>query len=297
MTKPKISIITPTRNNKQLLLQCLSSIFNQTVSPSIYEVIIVDDFSSDNTQELVNRFMQSHKNLRFFKSPRRGVSVARNLGVKMAEGDIIGFVDSDMVLEQDWIKKILSFYKENKGAVGVSGTSANAYLDNIFSRVSQDIINNSLADERCMTLPTNNCSYKKRVIANVGGFSEDVIIGGEDAELSYRIAMAGYKTIRNKQIYAKHYQVSNLRKFLKQAFFYGYTDHWFKMKHRDFFGMRNSFDYINYSAGRFLPTLFLSNLNSERKLYLLDFSTRCTYLLTYGIGAVLRVVGWRTNSW
>ena len=84
----KLSVVIPTFNRAKLLQRALESVFSQTVLP--YEVIVVDDGSTDNTKEIVKNFPAT-----YLYQKNKGVSSARNLGIKNSSGDVIAFLDSD----------------------------------------------------------------------------------------------------------------------------------------------------------------------------------------------------------
>lgn len=86
-----VSIIIPTYNRIEVLPRALDSVFGQTFSES-FEVIVVDDGSTDGTAELIRR---NYPSVHLIKQARRGVSAARNAGIKLAQGDWFAFLDSD----------------------------------------------------------------------------------------------------------------------------------------------------------------------------------------------------------
>lgn len=93
---PKLSIIIPAYNVEAFLPQCLDSIFSQDYAE--YEVLCIDDGSTDGTPELLQRYAAERQNLKVLKQSNQGMSTARNLGLKEAKGEYVMFVDSD-----DWL--------------------------------------------------------------------------------------------------------------------------------------------------------------------------------------------------
>lgn len=93
---PKLSIIIPAYNVEVFLPQCLDSIFSQEYAD--YEVLCIDDGSTDRTPRLLQEYAAAHPNLRVLSQHNQGMSTARNLGLKKAEGEYVLFVDSD-----DWL--------------------------------------------------------------------------------------------------------------------------------------------------------------------------------------------------
>ena len=92
-----ISVIVPVYKVEPYLRQCVESILNQTYSD--LEVLLIDDGSPDRCGEICDEYEKKDIRVRVFRTENRGVSAARNLGLREAKGDLIGFVDSD-----DWIE-------------------------------------------------------------------------------------------------------------------------------------------------------------------------------------------------
>ena len=98
---PKVSVIIPVYNVQEYLRECLESLVNQTIKDDL-EVIIVNDGSKDNSQNIIDEYVEKYPEL--FKSyikENGGQGSARNYGVKKASGEYIGFVDSDDYIEND----------------------------------------------------------------------------------------------------------------------------------------------------------------------------------------------------
>ena len=98
MTKV-LSIIIPAYNVENYIVRCLSSIYQPNSDESRFEVLVIDDGSTDNTLLVANEFSSSHSNIRVIHKPNGGVSTARNIGIDKSIGKYIMFVDAD-----DWIK-------------------------------------------------------------------------------------------------------------------------------------------------------------------------------------------------
>lgn len=107
----KLSIIVAVYNTSKYLVQCLESVFNQTMEESDYEVIIVNDKSTDNSMDIINECVKGHSNVKILdKKVNEATFWSRVDGIAMAEGEYIGFVDSD-----DWCELDMYEYMVNKG--------------------------------------------------------------------------------------------------------------------------------------------------------------------------------------
>lgn len=99
---PKISIIIPVYNVEDYLEQCLDSILNETYSN--YEIILVDDGSSDSSPAICDRYSKNYSNVDVIHKRNEGVSVARNVGIEKSKGEYIVFIDSDDWVREDFLK-------------------------------------------------------------------------------------------------------------------------------------------------------------------------------------------------
>lgn len=110
----RVSVVIPTYNLANYLPQALQSVFDQSLSP--FEVIVVDDGSTDNSAELVRTF---DSRLRYFRQDHKGVSAARNLGLEVAEGEVIAWLDADDLWEPEFLATVIPLLEADGGVDGV----------------------------------------------------------------------------------------------------------------------------------------------------------------------------------
>src|SRR3989344_6984445 len=110
--KPLLSIIIPTYNEKNDLGECLETLFNQSYKN--FEIIIVDDGSTDSTLEIVKEFSKKYKRTIILNQSHQGPGKARNLGAAKAKGEIFIFIDSDMSFPDDFLEKLVKPILEDK---------------------------------------------------------------------------------------------------------------------------------------------------------------------------------------
>jgi len=208
-----VSIVVPTRNRRDDLHQLLDSILNQTTLPK--EVIVVDDSDYEETRELIEEirkhFLLRDISLKYLRGneTNRSISAARNIGAKKSSGDIICFLDDDVILDKDFIKQTLEVYNTCTDAKGVQGYIANTRLHSVFlnalNKVCLAFPRDFLEPNKCRAFPFSypypltrviecewlvglNSSYKREIFEkfefdeNLKGFSLC-----EDVDLSYRI--------------------------------------------------------------------------------------------------------------
>ena len=112
---PAISVIIPIYNVGEYLSRCLSSVSYQSFKD--FEVIMVDDSSTDNSPQIATEFEKKFSNFRLVHNTSKGVSSARNLGVSLARGEYVAFVDSDDYVDVNYLKYLYTSAKENNADV------------------------------------------------------------------------------------------------------------------------------------------------------------------------------------
>lgn len=110
----KASVLIAARNEEKNIGNLLKSLYNQTFSKELFEVIIIDDHSEDETISFVENFLKEHKdiNLKFFKAEKEGKKHAISQALHLAENELILVTDADCFLKETWIESIVNFYKE-----------------------------------------------------------------------------------------------------------------------------------------------------------------------------------------
>lgn len=109
----KLSVIIPAFNAEAYISRCLNSILVQEVDESCLEVLIINDGSKDKTEEIVLEYTQKYSNFFLYNKENEGVSCARNMGVNLAKGEYILFVDADDELYQGALRLIYDFLSRN----------------------------------------------------------------------------------------------------------------------------------------------------------------------------------------
>ena len=106
----KVSVIVPVYNGEQFIEKCIDSLLNQTLDE--IEVVVVDDGSTDSSPEILTRYAENYSKIRYFRKENGGVSDARNYGLTYAEGEYIGYVDSDDFVDSDMYEVMYNKAKE-----------------------------------------------------------------------------------------------------------------------------------------------------------------------------------------
>ncbi len=242
---PKVSVIVPAYNAEQTLAACLMALF--AVDYSDYEVIVVDDASTDRTPAIAAAYPCRLVRL----TGNRGAGEARNQGVCQAQGEIIAFTDSDCIVPVDWLKKLVCVLQNE--VVGVTGIYAEPHDSSLFARfVGYDIRLRLLQLKPNTNLfGTYNGAVLRSVFNETGGF--DPRIRGaswEDVEFGLRIIRNGHQLAFDKSNAVVHQPRITISGYLqRQASRAGGQ----LLLHR--YGRRN--DYVDWSLSFHLLTTLL----------------------------------------
>lgn len=192
----KISIIVPAYNEEKLLPRCLKSILSAKL-PEDYEIIVVNNASTDRTEEIAGSF----QGVRVVNEPKKGITKARQAGFKAASGEILVFFDADTIIPSDWFKIALEKFRRNPKLVGVSGpyhfeaisrwAKALEWLYNYIVMPVGEFVWKYLLGRGGIMLLGGNFAVKKSVLEAVNGFNTELEFFGEDTNLTRRIAKVG----------------------------------------------------------------------------------------------------------
>jgi len=109
--KPLVSIILPSFNRADLLPRAVDSVYRQTEKS--FELIVIDDGSTDNTFDIINRYLENHENIRYVKQQNMKLPIALNVGIKLAAGKYITFLGSDDLYKPEHLKTRVEYLENN----------------------------------------------------------------------------------------------------------------------------------------------------------------------------------------
>jgi len=115
MTNVLVSVIIPTYNRIAVLEKCLKSVLNQTIAPETYEIIIVDDCSTDDTMAACREYIRANSNIVYLRNEtNKGSATTRNNGILAAKGQLLLFLDNDLIIQPDFIEQHIRCHESNR---------------------------------------------------------------------------------------------------------------------------------------------------------------------------------------
>lgn len=219
---PFFSVIVPSFNRAFIIERCINSILAQEFIN--FEIIIVDDGSTDNTKVVIDQYEDSR--IHYFFQDNKGVSVARNQGSKLAKGDYLVFLDSDDYVNDIWLKDFFTVLQNNLTDVVLCR-----------SKITEDFKNDS------SSFLAGTFAINKKVFFAIGMYDEKLKFG-ENTELNWRINFNNCQivTIENSNItYDITYSEGGANRQNKIDFFYYVIE-----KHKDVINNKRKWAQLLY---------------------------------------------------
>jgi GT2 family glycosyltransferase len=222
ITGMMVSLIIPTHNRRESLRRCLAGTMRQDYPE--YEVIVVDDGSTDGTREMVEtEFPQ----VRYVGQPNRGPAAARNTGIRLAGGEILAFTDDDCVPPPDWLRAHLAYYQDPLvGAVGGPQIPVGPSYYDLFQMAHypgdfSESVRRISRISGWEGLASCNLSIRREVFDRVGLFDE-AFVTGADPELTRRAnRLGGYTLVYDPTLRVDHLKVHTFTSYLRMRFHRG----------------------------------------------------------------------------
>lgn len=275
MNKELVSIIVPSYNDSKYLPLCLNSLVNQSYSN--IEIIVVNDGSTDNTQEIIESYIAKDNRIKTVYQENSGLPAARNTGLDNSNGTYIAFVDSDDTLKQNAIELLLSEADDDTDLVVGSYTEHWIYNKNIvYERkvFDSEALDDAFLDYIDKTVIVCKNLYRKSVIEDNRLSFDEAMRFAEDYyfNIHYLKAMSGKLVITDKLIYNYFtYRSSQHRRFFPEIYKYYCR---ILDAAQDYFNNKDFKDeYQCYFAGFYIDTLMyyyaFNTDKSEAEKYIL----------------------------
>lgn len=218
----KISVIICSYNREKYIVNAMHSLYNQTIGRQDYEVIVVDNNSTDNTKQVCTEYIEGKQdyNIQYVEEKKQGATFARNTGAAIAQGEYFVFMDDDAVANEDFLEQILAFFAAHPDADGVGGKIIPLYVPGEpkwMSYYVSSLVGNFDYSKEVKEFEKNkfplesNMVTTKKIFEESGGF--DVLlpgvvgtlrIGGESKGYHIKLQQAGKKIYYSPEIIVQH---------------------------------------------------------------------------------------------
>jgi glycosyltransferase involved in cell wall biosynthesis len=238
-----ISVVVVTHNRVKFLEKAIESLSDQTLEKAKYEIIVVDNASTDGTKQLVHAKSQLIKNLKYIFEPKAGANNARNIGWQQAAGQYVAYIDDDAVPGKIWLERIVLAFEKINPKPGIVGgkviplwesNKPNWLKGKLLKAIS--VVDYSLHDRFLDSnefLYSVNMCFQKNLLQQFGGFDEALgrkgkrLTSNDEILIAIKIRNAGYKTYYDPLIAVEHF-ISSSRLthewFIKRYYQQGYSD-------------------------------------------------------------------------
>jgi GT2 family glycosyltransferase len=207
-----ISVVIPTRNRAQKLRRTLDGLCAQSVPAAAFEVVVVDNASSDDTRATVGGYLDRAAHWKYLREPKPGAAAARNSGIRASQGEIVLFLDDDVVPDPRLVEEHGKSHREQAavvlGSVRFPWHGTGTAFRRTLSQHPELLQSFRFPDPASVPFQhfyTCNLSLPRSFLSRSGTFDEDFQGSGfEDTDLGYRIARAGFRMVFNPRASAVH---------------------------------------------------------------------------------------------
>jgi len=209
----RLSVIIPNHNGSAFVETCLKALFSARHQP--FEVIVVDDCSTDNSVDIIKRF--PCRLIRLEK--QKGASKARNIGAQSSLGNALFFIDVDCIVRDDTVLHAVNAYEMNRDLVVGGSYTPIAFDDTFFSTFQSIFINYSeLRHPEPDYIAAHAMVMGRQIFDKSGGFPEEFAPIIEDVEFSHRLKRSGLRLIMDRTVLVRHIFNYDLDTSIRNAF-------------------------------------------------------------------------------
>jgi len=241
-----ISVIVIARNEEKCILECLHSLSAQDYPTEHFEIVVVDNASTDRTRDIVREFISTFPTARLVENPKLGVASNRNAGVLAAKHETIAFIDADCQAKPNWLSTLERAFTEetekDPSVVAVGGPNVAPDDTTLFRRVVAVATTNYWGHHGSVQamkpdvrldvdhLPTLNVMYDRQRVIDVGLFDETQGNISEDVDMSHRLRGKGYRLVFEPNATVTHRWREDIVGWMKNIEVYGKGRSWLMKK-------------------------------------------------------------------
>ena len=214
---PRISVIVCTYNGSRTIRDCLEAL--QSLDYPNYEVIVVNDGSTDNTEAIARKYP-----FRIVNTTNQGLSNARNTGMHAASGEIVAFTDDDAYSDPHWLTYLGHMFLTTSH-VGIGGPNLppknDGWLAECVAHAPGGPIHVLLDDQLAEHIPGCNMAFRKDSLVTIGGFDPQYRAAGDDVDICWRLQEKGWTIGFHAAAQVWHHRRSSIGTYWKQQRGYG----------------------------------------------------------------------------
>jgi O-antigen biosynthesis protein len=225
---PRVSVVVCSYNGAETLTECLNSLLKLDYLD--YEVILVDDGSTDNTREIAAKFPE----VRYVHQKNMGLSYARNVGAELATGSIVAYTDSDCVADPHWLLYLAQAMQDPSiDAVGGPNISppSDRWTAKCVAAAPGGPSHVMFDDQRAEHVPGCNMAFRRDKLLALGGFDHQFRQAGDDVDICWRFIDAGMSIGYAPAALVWHHRRNTVRAYWKQQAGYGRSEAMLRLKH------------------------------------------------------------------
>ncbi len=231
---PKVSVVICAYNAANTIQDNLDSL--SRLNYPNYEVIVVNDGSQDQTAGIIAKYP-----FKIISVPNGGLSAARNLGWRAATGEIIAYTDADTRVDPDWLSYLVQPFL-NTDAVGVGGPNVVPEDDEWVAQCvarspggpTHVLLNDTVAEH----IPGCNMAFRRRALAEVGGFDPIYTKAGDDVDICWRLQEQGWHLAFSPSALVWHHHRNSVKAYWRQQVGYGEGESFLEHRHQEKFNER-----------------------------------------------------------
>jgi GT2 family glycosyltransferase len=231
---PRVSVVVCSHNGGRTLAQCLRSL--SALDYPNYEVILVDDGSTDETAAIVRNFPE----VRWIRQTHQGLSVARNVGLAAAPGSIIAYTDSDCYADEEWLTHLV-YQLQHSGAAAVGGPNLSPEDGRLAACIAASpgqpthVLE---SDQVAEHIPGCNMAFRREALEAINGFDPQFWTAGDDVDVCWRLQQAGMWITFAPGAVVWHHRRPSVASYFRQQAGYGKAEALLRFKHPDRFNNR-----------------------------------------------------------
>jgi len=212
----KVSVIICTYNREKHIGRALESLISQTANKAQYEIVVIDNNSTDNTPKIIKDFKEKYPeyNIVIEKETNQGLSFARNKGIDIAKGEIISFIDDDAIAQPNFVDNIISNLEKYPNHLAFGGKVLPKYekekepewMTSYIERIISVVDMGDQIAKFDKTYPVGcNMIFRREIFDKVGKFNTKLRLRSDDKYIFLKIKEAGYEVLYLPDVVVYHF--------------------------------------------------------------------------------------------